>query len=205
VLIESGLAASLLLAPPSTAPPKKAAALVVSVTASSDLPTNLVDALLHEAAAVWRAAGVQIMWQPRGASADVRVVIGGGGGHAGDEVLPLGWISFDDDGTPVPMIYLSYTNARMLLIGARDSLGNMEAMPVVQRHTYLSRAMGRALAHELGHYLLGSKLHAEKGLMRARHSSWQFFGPDRDGFRLEADCQDRIAVRFAHQAHTAAP
>ena len=32
-------------------------------------------------------------------------------------------------------------------------------MPLAQREMLLARAMGRALAHELGHYLLASKIH----------------------------------------------
>jgi hypothetical protein len=33
---------------------------------------------------------------------------------------------------------------------------------------FLGRALGRALAHEIGHYLLGTTNHSERGLMRAQ-------------------------------------
>ncbi len=33
---------------------------------------------------------------------------------------------------------------------------------------FLTRALGRALAHEIGHYLLGTSRHTARGLMRAR-------------------------------------
>ena len=42
----------------------------------------------------------------------------------------------------------------------------------------LARAMGRALAHEMGHYLLASKEHTKNGLMQAHRTATEFFGPD---------------------------
>ena len=51
--------------------------------------------------------------------------------------------------------------------GAAGVVGIVEQMPQSQRETLLARAMGRALAHELGHYLLASKVHTEHGLMKA--------------------------------------
>jgi hypothetical protein len=38
----------------------------------------------------------------------------------------------------------------------------------------LARALGRALAHEIGHYLLGTGAHTERGLMRARFAPLEF-------------------------------
>jgi hypothetical protein len=50
---------------------------------------------------------------------------------------------------------------------------------------FLGRAMGRALAHELGHYLTASKAHAKKGLMRATRTASEFFALERWGFAID--------------------
>lgn len=40
------------------------------------------------------------------------------------------------------------------------------ALPSVLADTFLGRALGRVLAHEIGHYLLGTREHTAHGLMR---------------------------------------
>jgi hypothetical protein len=69
-------------------------------------------------------------------------------------------------------------------------------MPRLQREILLARAMGRALAHELGHYIAASKTHTSRGLMKAVHSAYELFGPPRDQFGLAAAEQQRMLARF---------
>jgi ubiquinone biosynthesis protein UbiJ len=52
------------------------------------------------------------------------------------------------------------------------------------RETLLSRALGRALAHEIGHSLMKSKAHARRGLMRSAWRAQEFFSADRRGFSI---------------------
>ena len=59
----------------------------------------------------------------------------------------------------------------------------------------LPAVMGRALAHELGHFLLGSKRHSRAGLMAAQfrpdevtfggHSEFQLSGDDASAVRMQ--------------------
>jgi hypothetical protein len=42
------------------------------------------------------------------------------------------------------------------------------SMPPAVTETFLIRALGRVLAHEIGHYLLGTGEHSARGLMRAK-------------------------------------
>jgi hypothetical protein len=60
----------------------------------------------------------------------------------------------------------------------------------------LGRAMGRALAHEIGHYLLASKLHTARGLMQASHTASEFFGADRRSFAIDAAQRQAVAARL---------
>jgi len=60
----------------------------------------------------------------------------------------------------------------------------------------LSRALGRALAHELGHYLLNSRAHAPNGLMRAIRPSSEFFSSSRLGFEITEQQRASLADRL---------
>jgi hypothetical protein len=170
----------------------------VNVGASSDLSSELVSALLEEAAAIWRPAGVTLVWRQDGSheAPGLHVLIGDDQRYGSDGALPLGWISFDG-GTPRPEIFVSYANALRLLMKSSGVVGSVAAMPNGQRVIYLARAMGRALAHEIGHYLLASKLHSEKGIMRARQTAAQLFGPARQPYTIDRWMLEQLAARFA--------
>jgi hypothetical protein len=201
--IAAGLVVAALLSAPASSPAARLPAISVSVMPSTDLPPALVSALLDEASAIWSAAGVRLEWR-RGdeAAGGIRVLIGGGGPPT-NEPVPLGWIAFDDDGRPAPQIFISYTNALTLLSGARGAAGRVQWMTLAQQRIYLARALGRALAHELGHYLFASKLHTATGLMKARHSSTDLFGPDRRPFEIDRSQRDGLAARFARRIRAA--
>jgi hypothetical protein len=178
--------------------PIAGSAMVVNVTAATDISRSLVTATLHEADAVWRAAGFRFIWERTPAlspTTALRVVIGGGASPASSTV-PLAWIGFTEDGAPTSMIYVSHANAVSYLENSRETVGLTATMTVLQRETYLARAMGRALAHEIGHFLSGSRLHTAKGLMMASHSSIEFFMIDRSGFRIDASERRQMAARF---------
>ena len=60
--------------------------------------------------------------------------------------------------------------------------------PVLHRHLLLGVVLGRAIAHEIGHYLLGPH-HSRRGLMRARFTPVELVDPRAGLFglgRLEA-------------------
>ena len=69
-------------------------------------------------------------------------------------------------------------------------------MPIVQRETLLARAMGRALAHELGHYLLASKVHTNRGLMKAILNAAELFTSDVRGLRIDPAQGQAIVARL---------
>jgi hypothetical protein len=183
---------------PANAVPIAGATMVVHVTAATDISRSLVSATLREADAVWRGAGFRFIWE-RGSqvtNASLHVVIGGGVSPT-ERLMPLAWIGFDEDGAPKPMVYVSHANAVAYLLNSRETVGLVDAMTVLQRETYLGRAMGRSLAHEIGHFLLASRNHARKGLMRATHSSTEFFMAERNGFAIDSGERKQMAARFA--------
>ncbi|HMF95659.1 MAG TPA: hypothetical protein VKE96_15260 [Vicinamibacterales bacterium] len=180
--------------------------MVVSVTAVADVPPSLVSRVLDEAAAIWHPTGVafvfrRVPWSiaarldqnPFDAAGGLRIVIGNARGTSHDGLLPMGWIQFEHE-SPAQEIYLSYRNAIDFMTDSSAVAGAITHMPPVEKEIKLARAMGRALAHELGHYLLASKAHTQRGLMRASHTASEFFDFSRRGFEIDLAQRQLIAA-----------
>jgi hypothetical protein len=101
----------------------------------------------------------------------------------------LGWIEFVD-GRPSNLITVSATAATALMRASRWS-----GLPKTLQRTFLVRAMARAIAHELGHYLLSSREHATRGLMRGQLTADDIMQPRRSSNRL-----DRAQVEKLHHS-----
>src|SRR5262249_41249430 len=94
--------------------------LVIGVTVAADSSPTLIGRVLAEAEDIWRNAGVAITWEREGGvemhRPALRAWIGDGTGRGNrDQAMPLGWISFNDDGSPGRNIYVSHANALALL------------------------------------------------------------------------------------------
>ena len=177
--------------PTPTPPP-----LVVRVHAAPTIPRAVVTMTIDEASAIYRASGLRLAWVLDEGSDGVQVTIDDSEGMVRDGDMAMGWINFAS-GVAQPRIHLSYGNA-LTLIQQSEGAAAMIRMTILERNTMLSRALGRALAHELGHYLLGSKDHAGHGLMRARRTAADFFGPLHDTFDITPAQQAIISARLAN-------
>jgi hypothetical protein len=93
----------------------------------------------------------------------------------------LGWIEFVD-GRPSNHITVSTGAATALLRASR-----WNGLPKTVQRTFLVRAMTRAIAHELGHYLLSSREHAPHGLMRGQLTADDIMQPRRSSYRLDRE------------------
>ena len=91
----------------------------------------------------------------------------------------LGWIEFVD-GRPSNAITISATAAAALMKASR-----WRELPGFVQRTFLTRAMARAIAHELGHYLLASRAHAAEGLMCGQLTADDIMQPRRSSLRLD--------------------
>jgi hypothetical protein len=184
--------------------------MVITLAIAPGVSASLVTRVLAETDAIWRAGGFSFVWQravPLTAASrldqpepyrpsTLRVVIGEDRGIARDHRTPLGWIVFDGEHEPQREIYLSHANAKGLMEGARGVIGLIDQMPPVQREILLARAMGRALAHELGHFLLASKVHTPRGLLKAGRTAAELFSNARSGFTIDASQRQQIATRL---------
>jgi hypothetical protein len=91
----------------------------------------------------------------------------------------LGWIEFVD-GRPSNYITVSTGAATALLRASR-----WNGLPKTVQRTFLVRAMTRAIAHELGHYLLVSREHVAHGLMRGQLTADDIMQPRKSSYRLD--------------------
>jgi hypothetical protein len=184
------------VAPDIPAPPP----IVVNISAAPNVSASLVALVIAEVDAIFRSAGVSFIWS-RGESTPtaLRVAIGNEAGAAREGGMPLGWIKFAD-GRPQQEIYVSYANAEKLMEESRGVIGFDNNMSIAERRRMLGRVMGRALAHELGHYLLATKAHTAKGLLKAVRSAQELFGFDRRRFQLEPAQRTQIAARLNSEA-----
>jgi len=108
----------------------------------------------------------------------------------------LGWIEFVD-GQPSRTITISRRAARLLGDHAALSDRPVTEWPAAVRQLFIVRALGRAGAHEVGHYLLASKAHESSGLMRASFPTNELIGGSATGFRLNAAELRQLERRFS--------
>ena len=224
MLIATTVAASVLFASIASAAGGPAASspaippMIVNVSAAPGMSPQLVSAVLAETDAIWRPSGVTFVWRRAplaavsyaGATAiapyvpnTLRLTIGESRGIGREGHIPLGWIVFNDGTGPEQEIYLSHANALAMMEEARSVVGLVGQMPQMQRETLLARAMGRALAHELGHYLLASKAHTQRGLMKPVMTAVELFMPDASVFRIDPAQRRAVAARLRGDAMVA--
>jgi hypothetical protein len=163
---------------------------------------SVIEIVRAEVEAIWRPYNVTIVWESVEApSPDLWVqfvdrLLVPKGMH---RYRAIAWITFVA-GVPQRYIRVSRPAAQALLQTRSwwDGAPLWKAAPKVQEHVR-GRVIGRALAHEIGHYLLASRLHAKSGLMRAVLDNDDLVRPDALSlFRLEdGDVRALRAARLA--------
>jgi hypothetical protein len=179
-------------APLSAAP--AAARLTVRLASVTTLPDDGRVALRREVARLWARAGVHIEWaDPRGPEPldepvlQVIVVSRRAVTSSDDHAWPVAELV--GASTPRPVAVASLEAAwRVVDVAYRAT------EPDTIRLQRLGRVLGRAVAHEIGHHLLGRQ-HSTRGLMRARIDAADF-GDLRDG-GFELDRAERPAAVIA--------
>ena len=186
--------------------PLRASAVRVDVflTTADKLPAVARTILMREAESIWQRHGVQIHWlEPadasppgpyrmralivpkrsippaRGAEFAIAELVSSAGNH--------------------PTAFVSIEAAQRLVDETRGGLGSGVTVFDDRR---LGVTLGRALAHEIGHFLLRTKTHARTGLMRSQFNAAEFtdlregtFGLDRVA---EAWLRTRAEDNFAY-------
>lgn len=174
--------------------------LAVRLTTVQDLPAGARAALTTEVDRIWSRAGVELEWSPgvvppiASGVPSIRVLVvstHAPGPHAG-HTWPIAELLPGTGVQPVAIASVEAAERVLRVTGHTD-----EPVSLVQRR--LGVVLGRAVAHEIGHALLGSR-HGRHGLMRARIDASEFADLRDGGFGL-----DRAGTEAARVALTGRP
>jgi hypothetical protein len=149
--------------------------------------------IMNEAAAIWREYGVSLEWVEMdcGVAPSIEVLIERSIRDGGTREV-LGRATILDSIATGP-VRISYEAVEALL----DHHAMVTSVTVDR---VLGTAIGRVLAHELGHVLLGSPgYHDAEGLMRAKFQPDDLARPERSRFRLAPFSVERLRTRFCVQ------
>jgi hypothetical protein len=165
------------------------------------VPRRVEASAMGEVQRIWAPYGVHIVRAERCDPIDraVRLTVaivdravssGGGQGNA------LGAIRFvNDEPTPAITMYLDPIVRLVAVVSLHDRY--QPEWPVAFNHVVVGRVLGRALAHEIGHFVLRSNQHASSGLMRAKQILPDLVSADRHRLGLSADETARLSLVIA--------
>jgi hypothetical protein len=175
--------------------------LEVLLTTSPSLPDISRRALISETERIWRRELVEIRWPaPAGGlereDAPLRalVITRGTSPASGDERWPVAELK--PHARDRALAIASITGAQRVI---SEATGRFD-LPAIEDYR-LGLVLGRALAHEVGHFLLGTTTHAQEGLMRASVEASEFAAIGLDTFKLDTDASQWIR----RQLHTGQP
>jgi hypothetical protein len=150
--------------------------------------------LKHEVDAIWAAQDVAIEWTTGITPGRVRVLVDRPAtalpASARDEPWSVASARLVAGQVTYP-IYVSLDAAERVVRGSSPPYSSPGLAG-----TMLPRVAGRALAHELAHFLLNTRAHTSGGLLRARFTSDDFLAPALDGFTLTGE---QMAKARQHQ------
>ena len=154
------------------------------------MPPQVEARAISETRLIWAPYGVDVHASVPGdvsSSSHVRLDVTLVDGQLQHRVTEtLGSIPFVDD-APEPLVQM-FPNAIAALISTIDVFGKREPQwPNALHNLIVGRVLGRALAHEIGHFLLRTRHHSPHGLMRAFQPVTDLVGADRRRFVLSAE------------------
>ena len=161
------------------------------------MPPKLEALTMEEATLIWAAYGVDVHRSGASDTSGDRgirlAVMFADRPDSRTAEMALGSILFVDDvAKPAITMYRSAIAALLATVTLHGS--NDREWPTLLHDLVLGRVLGRALAHEIGHFLLQSRDHTATGLMRARQWTSDLVSPDRRGFDLSAGEVTRLTA-----------
>jgi hypothetical protein len=164
---------------------------------------------IAEASRIWSRYDVSLLADDDGRCAPERpeaitvTIDASHGSPSGD--ADLGAIRFAADGLPDSSIVLKLDAVARIATSAPIMGLHPALWPAGLRDEIIARALGRALAHEIGHYLLRSPHHASAGLMRARQKGSALGSPSDHPFALTPSDLARLRLTLAERIQSICP
>ena len=185
----------------------------VVLALSGPISAGEMSALKAEAAAIWHPYGIEITWfnteadcssDPEAwlAPVDRLLRLNADGRQTGR--AELGAVRFRD-GVAGDTIRLLYSTVSRMTLDASFGGWSVRALPAPLRERIVGQALGRVLAHELGHVLLGEASHDHVGLMRPTFLPADLVRLTHDDLRLAKRSQERLGARLRDAGASAIP
>ena len=181
----------------SEAGPRADANVTIRTYNYAAVPVVQLDAAKSEATQIFRGAGILVVWS------DCRIRTGGDGAPCTDPLFPGSELMLRlVDRLPIDGRRIIALGESMLDREERGGvLMTVDLFPIRsiadRATTPVAMLLGRAVAHEIGHLLLGDAEHARLGLMRALWSHDELRGvkPAYWGFSTRESAQMRETLR----------
>jgi hypothetical protein len=163
--------------------------------------------LVAEIERIWRREGVKLVWPTASVdeSAALRILV-----IARREAVAKGGNERWAVGELVPqtgrraLAIASIAGAERVIVEA--DARRLQLLESRESGDYrLGLVLGRAVAHEIGHYLLATATHADRGLMRASIDAREFADPGARTFTLDEAAGDWLRHRLTQTTDSSLP
>jgi hypothetical protein len=167
--------------------------LNLRMTTTQPLPLGTRAALMAETETIWKDGHIRLRWVDEGTETDpapgLRVVVMARAVPPAGKVAPWAVGELVQHEGSRALAIASLTGAQRVLEQTPFQL--LDHPTVHERR--LGVVLGRALAHEIGHYLLQTNTHATRGLMRAQIDVTEFADLRSRTFRLDEAARTHFA------------
>ena len=182
----------------------RAVPLNVLITVSTNLPSVSRQVLTTEAERIWGREGVDIEWSVPGlasesSDAPLRVMVVARPNPTVRSTTRWPVAELIPEATPRALAIASITGAERVVAEAARSAVLASGAPADYR---LGLVLGRAVAHEIGHFLLATATHAQSGLMRASVDAREFTTVGGEAFRLDRDASQWLRQNLSASSAT---
>jgi hypothetical protein len=176
------------------------AAVGVLLTTAPTVASEARAALIDEATDIWGRAGVRVEWlaaaaaRPSGLTMLRVLAVERPSSQTGIDTAVVGELLRVDRSKAIAM--LSVPEAERIVARARARTRRVTALTRLHDRS-VGIVLGRAAAHEIGHYLLDTSTHVPAGLMRARFDTFEFADPASQAFLLDQQSSAWVQHRVA--------
>ena len=173
--------------------------VAIDLVVTSQLSPRVLALLKSEVDRIWAPYGIAFAWNGAGEDVEERRRLAIADSEtdrpqASAAHTALAWIWFESPTRPGHEIQASVDAARRLVGAVKLGGRSPKAFPGIEE-TLLGRALGRSVAHEVGHFLLASPHHSDAGLMRALFLPDDLLRFDEDDYALNPAEQRSLTTR----------
>lgn len=179
------------IAPHPPPPPARLQLLVRVKPDAGALDKTLMTDVFAEASAIWkRYVDIEFIAADReparGFDDDLTLVVRNQPLRRSEaDSIGLGAIEFQAPDRPAHAITVSIAATEQLAARGAWAGRPFDALPRRVHDDFVARALGRTIAHEIGHYLLRSTAHAHRGLMRPQFTAAELMDRRLAAYELE--------------------